>query len=115
MNYKLHVIGAATAILLTGCNHTGLNPNNPASIYASDTQFMQVQLYPNQHVLPKNARLLGKVTAQNTNLDGTKASKKAIILELKRQAALLGANGIYHITPGTAQTTADAFVLYSTD
>lgn len=115
MNYKLQFIGAVAAVLLTGCNHTGLNPNNPASIYSSDTQFMQVQLYPNHHILPKNAKLLGKVTAQNTNLDGSKASKKAIILELKRQAALLGGNGIYHITPGTAQTTADAFVLYSSD
>lgn len=115
MNYRLPFIASATALLLAGCNHTGLSPNNPASIYSADSEFIHVHLYPNQHSLPKNTQLLGKVTAQNHNLDGSKASKKAIVLELKRQAALLGANGLIHITPGTSQTTADAFVLYAPD
>lgn len=101
----------AAAVLLTGCNTTGITKQNAAAIGAVDTQFSHITVYQNRADLPKHTKILGKVTAQNTHMDGTKASSQAIMTELKRQAVLMGGTGIVHVTPGTAQTTADAVIV----
>ena len=108
--FTINVLAVST--LITACNHTGINPNTPDAIPAKHSPYALVQVYPARADIPKNSKIIGKVTAQNKNPNGTKASPVEIMDELKRQAALLGGNGIVHITPGTSQTTANAVITY---
>ena len=98
--------------LLTGCNSTGINANAPDAIPAMNSSYPLVQVYPKRADIPKNSKIIGKVTAQNKNINGVKSSPEEIIEELKRQAVLAGGNGIVHVTPGTSQTTANAVIVY---
>lgn len=100
--------------LLTGCaHHPDIKVYPPNTVPPSPyTSFSPVQVYPHRTDIPPNSRIIGKVTAQNKKPNGVQATPGEIIEELKRQAALLGGNGIWHITPGTSQTTANAVVSY---
>jgi hypothetical protein len=109
LNYPL-VIGTLSLALI-GCNTTGIDRQHPETI-ASATAFSNVIVYPTRADIPKNSRIIGKVTASNKLPNGLKASPDEIMVELKRKAFLNGANGIVHVTPGTAQTTANAVISY---
>ena len=112
-NLKITLISVlALGSLLAGCNRTGINANAPDVIASQHTQYSSVQVYPTRADIPKNSKIIGKVIAQNKNPNGLKASPEQIIEELKRQATLVGGNGIVHVTPGISQTTANAVVTY---
>lgn len=102
---------ALNALYLSGCTSTE-NNEFTNDLPLTDKQHArvneQVTVYKARAELPRNTVIIGKVSSQNTNPDGTKASKERILLELKRQAVKAGGNGIVRITPGIAQTTADA-------
>lgn len=109
---------AASAIALAGCSTTDMNAMigkgdavSTSNHHLKATNPAQIKVYPTQKDLPKHARIMGRVTAQNYNLVGLSISQASILAELKKQAASLGANGITHISTGMAQTTADAVIL----
>jgi hypothetical protein len=100
----------AAVLVLSGCS--SMEKKEIASAYVpvptvTEVQINHVKIYKSRAEIPKYSKIIGTVTAQNYNLDGTKASPVAIIAELKRLALLQGGYGIVHITKGTAQTTAD--------
>lgn len=107
MNLRNMLVLSTLGLGLVGCNTTGIDRQHPETL-ASAQAYQSVTVYPTRADVPRHSRILGKVTAQNKLPNGMKASPEAILIELKRQAVLLGANGIVHVTPGVAQTTADA-------
>lgn len=100
---------AALSLTLIGCNTTGINGSNASAMPASQ-EYKNVIVYSSIAEMPKHSRIIGKVQAQNKLSNGLKATPEQIIVELKRQALLKGGNGIVHVMPGTAQTTADALI-----
>ncbi|MDP3267698.1 MAG: hypothetical protein Q8M40_01485 [Legionella sp.] len=120
MTMKNIFIGSviAASISLTACNSNGVNNavmdeaalnSAPVPPHRMD-HVTQVVVFKTRADLPRYSKIIGHVTALNTNQNGTKANPNAVILELKRQAVLKGGNGIVNIIPGTAQTTADVVV-----
>ena len=101
----------AISSLLAGCNSTGINPNHPRDVSSIDSRYLSVQVFNKRADLPRGSKILGKITAQNKLPDGAKASPEAIVDELKRQALLLGGNGVIFVTPGSVQTHANAVLV----
>lgn len=109
---------AASAIVLTGCTTTDIKATlGSGDAVATSTRDLKpinvnlVKIYHSKSEMHKHHIVIGRVTAQNYNLVGMTISQQSILLELKKQAASLGANGITHITTSMAQTTADAVLL----
>ena len=111
---KLHLTISVLAIttLLTACNHTGINPRSPDTIPEKNSPYTLMQVYPSRADLPKNSKFVGKFTEQNKDANVVKFTPVEIMVELKRQAALLGGNGLVQLIPGTSQTTANAVFTY---
>ena len=107
MNLRNVLVLSTLGLSLVGCNTTGIDKQHPETVVSAQA-YQSIAVYPARADVPRHARVLGKVTAQNKLPNGMKASPEAILIELKRQAVLLGANGIVRVTPGLAQTTADA-------
>jgi uncharacterized protein YbjQ (UPF0145 family) len=95
--------------VLAGCNGSGIQPHNADTVVTAET-YNKVTVYT-PRLTPPKTKLVGTVIAQNKFANGMKATPEEIMTELKRQAFALGANGLIHVTPGAAQTTADAVVV----
>ena len=110
---------AVSAIVLTGCNTTDIKAtmaNGDAASTVTKSHIKpiapeQVKIYHSKSELPKHHTVIGRVSASNYNMIGMTISQESIMLELKKQAASIGANGIAHINTGLAQTTAEAVLL----
>lgn len=105
-NKSLYSIIALSCIL-TACNTNKIDPQNPPITPNYDAKHELISVYKSRAEIPYGAKIIDHVTAMNTYPDGSKASPEAIMIELKKEAKRVGGFGIIHITPGTAQTTAD--------
>ena len=106
-----HII-CATIIVLTGCSSTNMRMGDGATTSNAQlkpTNQELVKIY--QSKLPKRSKIIGRVAAENYNIVGMKTSQAALMDQLKKQAAIIGANGITHISSGLTQTTADAIIV----
>lgn len=101
----------ALTCTLTACNTAHIDPANPPVTPNYDAKHDLIVVYQNRADIPKGGKIVGNVASLNKLPDGSKASPQAIMVELKKQAWLLGGNGIVNITPGIAQTTADVVVV----
>ena len=119
MKIKFGLIGAIaiSALTLSACATSDLKAvvgqgdavsTSKKSLQPTNAQ--NIAVYSETNRL-KHYRVIGRVSAQNYNFLGVPASQATILIELKKQAASLGATGITHISTGLAQTTADAVVL----
>ncbi|QBS13544.1 hypothetical protein E4T54_11920 (plasmid) [Legionella geestiana] len=108
----------ASTIALTGCSTTDMKAmvSNGDSVsttkeHRKPVNQEQVKIYHSKADIPRHYKIIGRVTAQNHNFVGMTFSQESITSELKKQAALIGAQGITNITSGLSQTTAEAIVL----
>ncbi|MBA2710356.1 MAG: hypothetical protein H0U57_07185 [Tatlockia sp.] len=111
---KLIKIGTAIPLLtaLIGCNPTTLSNHNADSIPTASGKFNSVIVYKTRDTLPKNSRLKGIARVQNYYPNGTKVPPEILLEGLKTQAALSGGAGLFNITSGYSQTTADIVSIY---
>lgn len=107
-----------STIALTGCSTTDMKAmvSNGDSVSTTNEHRKpvnqeQVKIYHSKADIPRHYKIIGRVTAQNHNFVGMTFSQESITSELKKQAALIGAQGITNITSGLSQTTAEAIVL----
>ncbi|HHS8316203.1 TPA: hypothetical protein ACTUNV_002656 [Legionella pneumophila] len=116
---KLLFVGAiaGVAMSLTGCNTTDINAAmgngngvSTSNVKHKPTSADKVKVYYSKSEMPKRHQVIGRVSANNYNFVGMTISQETIIAELKKQAAALGATGIYHIKSGMMQTDAEAII-----
>ncbi|WP_058534512.1 hypothetical protein [Legionella saoudiensis] len=96
----------ALSCILSACQKQ-IDPTNAPLTPNYDATHELITVYKDSTEIPKGATIITHVKAMNSLPNGTKATPEAIMVELKRQAKLAGGFGLVHITPGTAQTTAD--------
>jgi hypothetical protein len=120
MKIRFFLINAVvvSAVSLSGCSSTDMkvmlgsgDAVSTTSGHLKPTNPEKVKIYHSKSALPKNHKIIGRVTAANYNLLSLPNSQTFIMAELKKQAATIGANGITHIATGMAQTTADAVLV----
>lgn len=114
------IITSVSAMLnLTGCSTSDMHNmvDGGESIATSSVKHASispshVKLYYSDLSVSKHMEILGRVSANNDNLMGIPHSQETISEELKKRAALLGANGVIHIKTGFEQTTGDAVMIH---
>ena len=105
------------AILLSGCSTAdvqtlvgGGEAISTSTVKHAVTNPSHVKLYYSSADVPKHYQSVGRVSANNDNMMGIPHSQQTISAELKKQAALLGANGVINISNGLEQTTGEAIL-----
>ena len=84
------------------------NATRTASVKLKPINTSQVKIY---NRAPLHYKVIGRISADNYSLIGMEHSQKVLMMQLKKQAASIGADGVVHIHTGLTQTTAEAIVV----
>ena len=116
-NVKLLICSSVVVFALCSCSTTDLHAiasdGSAVSINSSkiaSTKPAKVKLYYGNQGMPKHYKVIGRVSADNYNLVAIPHSEESISIELKNQAASIGANGVINITSGLDKTSGDAIL-----
>jgi hypothetical protein len=117
MRTLLMRIVAVSAIALAGCSTTDVkalvsqgNAVSTTSTHLPATHPNRVKIYYSNIGLPKQYKIVGRVSVENYNMLGMEHSQASIAEELRKQAASIGANGVMNVYSGLTQTIGDAII-----
>ncbi len=120
LNAKVITLATALAMAtlgLTGCASSDLNALvaqgdavSSSNVKLAATDPSRVKIYYTNQGVPKNYKVIGRVTAEIYNMVGMEHSQTAIAEQMKKQAASLGANGVINVASSMAQTTGVAIL-----
>ena len=121
LNTKVLILAsllAVTTLGLTVCTSSDLNALiaqsdevSSSNVRLAATDPSQVKIYYTNQDVPKNYKVIGRVTAEIYNMIGMEHSQSAIVAQMQKQAASLGANGVMNVTNGITQTTGVAILV----
>ena len=114
----MSIMTGSAMLLAAGCTSSdikaGLGQGNAVAVTntrLAPTDPSQVKIYYSKHGAPKHYTIIGQVSAAQFNVLGLPYSQESIAIELKKQAASLGANAVMDIKSSTVNITANAVVV----
>jgi hypothetical protein len=120
MQFKKYVGGlvAVSLFILAGCSTTDMqnivgsgNAMPTSNKHLTPKNANNVKLFYTNSGLPRHYSVVGRVSAENYNIVGIEHTQLTVADELRKQAALIGANGVMNINAGLSQTIGDAVLI----